>query len=157
MVETSDSPVDFATQRALAVGLFNRVWDLLDAGDSRTPDETAEMVDAAHASRYLWRQIGGDQQAIVGEWQVSRAYAAAGNGAEAVRHAEIAEAILRGADDLPDWIAPSVHEGMARALLAAGDPAAALAMRSTAEGAAALIADPEDRALIESQIAELDL
>ncbi len=63
-----DDVLDSAAQRKVAVALFNRVWDLLDSGDGRSADETAEMLDAAHASRYLWRRMGGEEQAIVGEW-----------------------------------------------------------------------------------------
>jgi hypothetical protein len=155
-----DDVVDAATQRRIAVALFNRVWDLLDAGDARSPEEDLEMVDAAHASRYLWRRIGGAEQAVVGEWQISRAYAAAGLGDEAVRHADLALSMLAdaGADpgtELPDWIAASVHEGRARAFLAAGDGPSASASIAEAARLAARIADPEDRDLVEAQIAEL--
>jgi hypothetical protein len=151
-----DDVVDTATQRRIAVALFNRVWDLLESGDDRTPEDTAEMIDAAHASRYLWRRIGGLEQAVVGEWQVSRAYASAGLGDEAVRHADLAFSLLAGnEDDLPDWIPASVHEGRARAYLAAGDgPSASVAIAEAAT-AAARIADAEDRDLVEAQIAEL--
>lgn len=150
-----DDVVDAATQRRIAVALFNRVWDLLDAGDARSEDEDLEMVDAAHASRYLWRRIGGAEQAVVGEWQISRAYAAVGLGDEAVRHADLALSLLADADDLPDWIPASVHEGRARAFLAAGDGPSASASIAEAARLAARIADPEDRDLVEAQIAEL--
>jgi hypothetical protein len=149
--------LDPAQQRQLASSLFNRVWDLLDLGDSRSADQTAEMIDAAHASRYLWRQIGGREQAVVGEWQISRAYASAGLGSEAVRHAELSEQLLGDGLDCSDWIPASVHEGMARALLAAGDHTAARALAASAFVALDRIADPEDRELIASQLAELAL
>jgi hypothetical protein len=149
--------LDPAQQRQLASSLFNRVWDLLDLGDSRSADQTAEMIDAAHASRYLWRQIGGREQAVVGEWQISRAYASAGLGSEAVRHAELSEQLLGDGLDCSDWIPASVHEGMARALLAAGDHTAARALAASAFVALDRIADPEDRELIASQLAELNL
>ena len=157
MAQAPEEILDAGQQRQLASSLFNRVWDLLDAGDSRTPDQTAEMIDAAHASRYLWRQIGGQEQAVIGEWQISRAYASAGLGAEAVRHAELSEQLLGDGLDCSDWIPASVHEGMARALLAAGDHTAARALAASAVVALDRIADPEDRALIASQLAELNL
>ncbi len=151
-----DDVLDAATQRKVAVALFNRVWDLLDAGDGRSAEETAEMLDAAHASRYLWRRIGGAEQAIVGEWQVSRAYAAAGLGLEAVRHANNAIGLLVAAEgDLPDWLPASVHEGLARAHLANGDGAKASDAIREAAALAARITDPEDRDLVEAQIGEL--
>ena len=154
----TDEPVlDHDTQRKVAVALFNRVWDLLDAGDARSADATAEMIDAAHASRYLWRTIGGVEQAVVGEWQISRTYAAAGLGAEAVRHAEESLALLRTDPDPADWLAGSVHEGRVRAHLAADDRASAMSAYAEAQTALTAIADPEDRALIASQLAELGL
>ena len=157
MTTAPEELVDTAQQRQLAASLFNRVWDLLDAGDGRSVDETAEMIDAAHASRYLWRRIGGKEQAVVGEWQISRAYASAGLGAEAMRHAELSEQILGDGLDCSDWIPASVHEGMARALLASGDHTAARALAAAAVVALDRISDPEDRELIVSQLAELNL
>jgi hypothetical protein len=152
-----DAVLDHDSQRQVAVALFNRVWDLLDAGDARSADATDEMIDAAHASRFLWRLIGGVEQAIVGEWQISRVYAAAGLGAEAVRHADISLALLEGDPDVPDWLPASVHEGRARAFLAAGEPEAAVLAHATAHAALLDIADPEDRELIAAQLAELGL
>jgi hypothetical protein len=157
MAAAPEEILDPAQQKQWASSLFNRVWDLLDAGESRTPDQTAEMIDAAHASRYLWRQLGGKEQAVIGEWQISRAYASAGLGAEAVRHAELSEQLLGDGLDCSDWIPASVHEGMARALLAAGDHTAARALAASAVVALDRIADAEDRELIRSQLAELNL
>ncbi len=152
-------PLDHATQRALAVALFNRVWDLLDRGDARSGEQTDEMIDAAHTSRYLWRRIGGTEQAIVGEWQISRAYAAAGIGGEAVRHALTAQRLLDLDHDpaVSDWLAASVQEGIARAYLADDKPEAAALAHSAGRGALADIADAEDRALIASQLDELGI
>jgi hypothetical protein len=155
--EQSDAVLDHDTQRRVAVALFNRVWDLLDAGDARSADATDEMIDAAHTSRFLWRQIGGLEQAIVGEWQISRTYAAAGLGREAVRHAQISLVLLESDPDVPDWLPASVHEGRARAYLAADEPEAAVLAHRSAHAALLDIADPEDRALIAAQLAELGL
>ena len=152
-----DAVLDHDSQRQVAVALFNRVWDLLDAGDARSADATDEMIDAAHASRFLWRQIGGVEQAIVGEWQISRAYAAAGLGHEAVRHADTSLALLEGDPDVPDWLPASVHEGRARAFLAAGEAESAALAHASAHAALLDIADPEDRELIAAQLAELGL
>lgn len=154
----TDEPVlDHDTARKVAVALFNRVWDLLDAGDARSADATAEMIDAAHASRYLWRTIGGVEQAVVGEWQISRTYAAAGLGAEAVRHAEESLALLRADREPADWVEGSVHEGRVRAYLAVGDVVSARSAYADAQTAIVAIADPQDRALVASQLAELDV
>jgi hypothetical protein len=155
--EHAEPLLDPARQRQVAVALFNRVWDLLDAGDARSADATDEMIDAAHASRFLWRQIGGVEQAIVGEWQISRTYAAAGLGHEAVRHAQTSLALLESDPDVPDWLAASVHEGRARAFLAAGEAEAAALAAASAHAALLDIEDPDDRALVAAQLAELGL
>ena len=50
MTDTAaSSELDPATQRALAVALFNRVWELLEKAD-RTAEDDHELVNAAHAS-----------------------------------------------------------------------------------------------------------
>ncbi len=145
---------DGTAQRSLAVACFNRVWELLDAPD-RTPEQTDEMVDAAHASRHLWRGIGGVQEAVVGEWQVSRAYGAAALPEESLRHAHLALALVTGEGTVEQWVVASVFEGMARALAVAGRHEDARAWVSRAREQAAAIADPEDRAHITSQIDEI--
>ncbi len=155
--DVADGVLDAETQRSVAGALFNRVWDLIDAGAARSADATDEMIDAAHASRYLWRQIGGLEQAIVGEWQISRTYAAAGIGTEAVRHAQISLLLLESDPDVPDWLTASVHEGRARAYLAAGEAEAAVLAFRSAHAALLDIADPDDRDLVASQLAELRL
>ncbi len=155
---TPPEPIlDAETQRRVAGRLYNHVWDLLDAGDSRTAVQTAEMMDAAHASRWHWAQIGGAEQNVVGEWMVSRVYAASGLGGEAVRHAEASYALLLAASDLPDWVVASVHEGRARAYVAAGDLVAAAQAKALATESMAAIVEAEDRALIATQLAELPL
>ncbi len=79
-------PLDPATERQVAVDLFNHVWRLLDI-DDRTPDQDDAMVHAAHASRWHWGQVGGAEQRAVGEWQCSRVYAVLGRPGEALHHA----------------------------------------------------------------------
>ena len=41
----------------LAVDCFNSTWSFLDKKD-RTPEDDADMIHTAHASRYHWGQIG---------------------------------------------------------------------------------------------------
>ena len=154
----TDEPIlDPETQRLVAGRLYNHVWDLLDAGDARTASQSAEMVDAAHASNWHWAQIGGLEQAVVGEWMISRVYAAVGNGAEAVHHAQSAFTLFHSGTGLPDWLEASVQEGLARAHLAEGDRDAAEFAAHAATDALDKVAEDEDRALIAGQLAELAL
>ena len=154
----TDEPVlDAVTQRRVAVHLFNRTWDLLDLGDARADDQTAEMIDCAHASQWHWSQIGGLEQRVVGEWMISRVNAAAGHGEAAVRHAHRALALMHSGDGLPDWLEASVQEGLARAHLAAGDRDAAEFAAHAAHEALGAVSDAEDRELIAGQLGELGL
>ncbi len=154
----SDEPIlDPETQRRVAVRLYNRTWDLHDVGDERTDAQTHEMIDAAHASNWHWAQIGGLEQAVVGEWMISRVYASAGYGEAAVRHAQRAFTLLHSGDGLPDWLEASVQEGLARAHLADGDRDAAEFAAHAATDALEKASDPEDRELIAGQLAELGL
>ena len=154
----SDEPIlDPETQRTMAVRLYNRTWDLLDLGDSRTDAQTHEMVDVAHASNWHWSQIGGLEQAVVGEWMISRVNASAGFGEAAVRHAQRAFTLLHSGDGLPDWLEASVQEGLARAHLADGDRDAAEFAFHAATDSLDKIDGDDDRALIAGQLAELGL
>lgn len=154
----SDEPIlDPATQRGVAVHLYNRTWDLLDLGDQRTEAQTQEMVDAAHASSWHWAQIGGLEQAVVGAWMISRVHASAGHGEAAVVYAQRAFTLLHSGDGLPDWLEASVQEGLARAHLAAGDRDAAEFAAHAATDALDKIAEDDDRELIRTQLAELNL
>ena len=143
--------------RNMAVYLYNHTWDLLDLGASRTDAQTFEMIDAAHASNWHWSQIGGVEQAVVGAWMISRVNASAGFGVEAVRYAQRSLALLDSGTGLPDWLAASVHEGLARAYLAAGDRDAATQQAALAQVALVSIAEEDDKSLIAEQIAELGL
>src|SRR6202008_682072 len=78
--------LDQATRRALAVGLFNYTWTLLE-NPNRSPEQDDEMLHAAHASRYHWGEVGEKVNLARGEWQVSRVYSVLGRGEPALYHA----------------------------------------------------------------------
>ncbi len=61
--------------RKTAVECFNRAWDYLDKKD-RTVHDGHLMLHLAHASRYHWSFIGTPRNLAVGDWQISRVYAA---------------------------------------------------------------------------------
>lgn len=152
---TTEQPLD-ESRRRMAIAFYNQAWDILDAED-RSPDTLDELIDCAHASRHLWRTVGGPEQAAIGEWLVSRAYATAGIGGEAVRHAALALGHAEAAEDASDWLVPSALEGMARAELLANGADAARPWHARATSALAQIADDDDRVLIQTQLDELGL
>jgi DNA-binding transcriptional MerR regulator len=141
--------------RQLGAGLFNRTWDLL-AIEDRTQDQDDELIDTAHASAWHWRQVGAAANAARGHWLCSRVYAVLGRGEPAVHHARRATEILAvGGSGIEDWDAAAAAEAMSRALAVAGDLTGAETWKAKAVDALDSIADPEDRAVIERDVATL--
>jgi DNA-binding transcriptional MerR regulator len=147
--------LDGSTHRALGVALFNHVWTLLEKAD-RTPAEIDEMIHATHASRFHWSRADGVELVNLarGEWQCSRVYAVLGRGESALWHARrclaINEAAGRG-----DWDIAAAYEAMARASAVVGDTAAAAEWKAKATAALDGIADPDEREIIEGDVATL--
>jgi len=148
--------IDAATRRALAVGLYNRCWELLAIPD-RTPEQDAELIHAAHASRHHWGEIADTPARLWrGEWMCSRVYAALGRAEPALWHARRALALLdAGGDAGEDWDRPAVCEAMARASFAAGAAVEGATWKARATELAAAIADPDDRDVLERDLATL--
>jgi DNA-binding transcriptional MerR regulator len=140
-------------ERQLAVDLFNGVWRLLETED-RTPAQDDRMLHMAHASRYHWEQAGTAVNLARGEWQCSRVYAVLGRAEPARHHAQRVLEICEE-NGIGDWDLAFAHEALARAAAVAGDQQAAERHLADARRAAELIADPEDRALLESDLAAI--
>jgi DNA-binding transcriptional MerR regulator len=140
-------------ERQLAVDLFNGVWRLLETED-RTPAQDDRMLHMAHASRYHWEQAGTAVHLARGEWQCSRVYAVLGRAEPARHHAQRVLEICEE-NGIGDWDLAFAHEALARAAAVAGDQQAAEGHLADARRAAELISDPEDRALLESDLAAI--
>jgi hypothetical protein len=83
----SDAGFDVAkAQRWFAVEFNNRAWDLLEKVN-RSAAETEEMLHAAHAACLHWLAIGKPINHTRALYLLASAYAAAGFGELAVRHA----------------------------------------------------------------------
>ncbi|MGD0146832.1 MAG: hypothetical protein ABSB53_08315 [Nitrososphaerales archaeon] len=61
--------------RKTAIRCFNETWDYLEKR-YRTQQEDQKMLQLAHASRYHWGLVGTSRNRAVGDWQISRVYAA---------------------------------------------------------------------------------
>jgi DNA-binding transcriptional MerR regulator len=146
--------LDDATRRALAVGLFNHCWSLLEMPD-RTAAQDDELLHAAHASRYHWGEIGESVNLARGEWMCSRVYAVLGRGEPALWHARRCLELNEASTTREDWELASAYEAMARASAVAGDHVASAAWRARAEAELPRIADPEDREVIAGDVASL--
>ena len=147
--------LDSDERRRLAAELFNFTWTLLEKTD-RSQEDDDRMVHAAHASRFHWGEIGGAQQLAVGEWQCSRVYAVLGRGEPAVHHARRALEIAE-AGEVPEWTVATAHEALARAHAVAGDRDEAKRFASLARELCDRITDPEDREVIEGDLATLPI
>jgi hypothetical protein len=139
--------------RRLAADLFNEVWTLMEL-DDRSREADDRMLNAAHASRYLWGEVGKPLNRARGEWQLSRVYSILGRAEPAVHHAgrclaECSENAITGFD------LAYAHEAMARALAVAGDRQASDDHRRTAERHAESIDASDDRALLLADLATL--
>ena len=148
--------LDPETHRALAAGLFNRSWDLLEIED-RTARQDAELIDTAHASAWHWRQVGNAANEARGHWMLARVYSVLGHGAEAVYHAPARErgprARRRGHRGLGP---PAAAEAMARALVATRRPRRPRPSgRHAPRSCSHAVPDAEDRGVVEGDLAAL--
>jgi hypothetical protein len=147
--------IDPAIRRALAVGLYNHCWELLEIGN-RTPEQDAELIHAAHASRYHWGEIADTPARLWrGEWLCARVYAVLGRGEPALWHARRAVKLVEAGGDAEEWDRPAVYEAMARASFVAGDADVGAAWKARAAELAAELADADDREVIERDLATL--
>jgi|SRR5665213_3692762 len=139
--------------RELATQLFNRCWDLL--GATRDADDDVELMTAAFSSRFHWLNAGAVEQWIISDWMVARAAAAIGEGELALRFAKRAHSAAQE-NEIPDWLIASSAEGVARAYAAIGDVEEFNNWSALATRLIDVIADPEDQALIVSQMADIE-
>ena len=148
--------LDADAQRQLGVDLYNSTWTLIEKAD-RTPAETDELIHRAHASRWHWARVGESVNLARGEWLCSRMYATLGRGEPALWHARRCVEINEGlpAEARESWDLPAAYEAMARASLAAGDPASGALWKAKAMTALEDIADADDRMPIEQDLATL--
>ncbi len=127
----------------LAVDCFNSTWGLLDKKD-RTPEDDADLIHTAHASRYHWGQIGTPLEFQRGEWQISRVYSVLSHGEAALYHAKICHDICtkNGIDDFDMAFA---CEAMARAHSVLGNNIKKDIFIEMTKSASEKIADPGNK------------
>ena len=144
-----------ADHRRFAVDCFNETWTYLEK-DDLAPGEADRMVSTAHASLYHWLQIGEPVNFARGHWQVSRAYAVAGVGERAVHHGMRCLEICRE-HGIGDFDLAFAYEAVARGYAVAGDRDEAVGFVEKAREAAAAIADKENRGLVDSDLATIEV
>jgi hypothetical protein len=139
--------------KALASQLFDRCWELLEQ-DQRSGDDNVELLTSALTSRFHWLSAGGPEQWIISDWMVARAAGATGSPDTALRFALRAYEAAR-ASESPDWLVASSAEGVARAYAIAGNVEEFTNWAALAGRLVEVIVDTENKALIESQLADI--
>jgi DNA-binding transcriptional MerR regulator len=145
--------MDPQVQRKAAADLFNYTWTLLEKTD-RTERETDLMVHAAHASRFMWEDIGEPVNHARGEWQVARVYSVADRPEPALHHAHRCLQIVEE-HGVGDFDLACAYEALARAHATAGEREPAARCEALGREAAARIADADDRELVVSDLDSL--
>jgi hypothetical protein len=148
-----DEDVEAAWHRAQALAANNGTWELLD-GRSLGADEGDDLLGRAYAAAYHWRRAAGATlvNAARASWLISRCHAVLGQGDLALHHARRSGEQVAAAGELAaDFDHAYVHEATARALACLGrldEAEAELALARAVE-----IGDPEDRSIVESDLA----
>jgi len=147
----NDAPFDpVPAHRHFSAACFNQAWGLLEKS-GRTAPEDEQMLLLALASLWHWTQRADCKahNLAVGNWLVSRVYAALGQAENASIYA--GKCLMLSEGDEPFYLA-AAHEGAARAAQVAGDKERVA--RHLAEGwrLAELVTDGEDRAVLEGDL-----
>ena len=141
--------------RKTAAECFNRAWDYLDKKD-RTNHDDQLMLHLAHASRYHWSFVGTPRNLAVGDWQVSRAYAALGQ-SDLSLHFARASLEIGEKNKLPE-IVLTAYEAMARAYASGKNYKLAKEFIDKAKSQLQqLTLDEDDRKVYSGQISDTEL
>jgi len=140
-----------AWHRAQGVECNNSIWELVDKPD-RTPDDAEEMLRRAYASAYHWQRARGAEPANEARalYMLAKVHQLAGMAERSLHYADACMAQCRR-HGLWDFDLAYAHEARARALqaLGRGDEAA----EAFAEATAVPIADPDDKAVLDGDLA----
>ncbi len=142
-----------AAHRFFSARGFNQAWDFIDKPE-RSPADIDDMLQAAHASAWHWRQRPDctNDKLSVSYWQLSRVYALAGESQRAARYGALC---LEASQGTTPFLVGYAHEALAQAAAAAGDRAAVLKHLALAEACLAQVNDPEEKALLQKDLAAL--
>lgn len=143
-----------AAHRFFAADCFNKAWELLDL-NGRTPEQDRQLEALAHASVFHWMQRADvtPRNLSIGYWQLSRVYAALGNGAEALRHGRTC---LAQSGDLAPFYLAYAHEALARAHALQSDSEASQFHREAAARLAEQVADDAGRMALLADLGSVD-
>ena len=137
--------------RTQAIEANNSTWELLER-EGRSADDDEEMLRRAYAAAYHWQRAAGAVPANEARacYLLAKVHLAAGLAERGLHYAERCFAATSAAG-LEDFDLAYAHEVRARALAAVGRDADAAAEWTSA--LAVPIADPDDRAIVEADLA----
>jgi hypothetical protein len=121
----------------------NRAWTLCEQS-GLTPEDHAELLDAAHAAAYHWRAIGTPAQIAHANLLLGRTHALLGHGTLAMHYAIAAFEAFQAGDAAP-WERAFAHAILANAAAAADDSALHAQHYAEAQTLGESLTDPEDR------------
>lgn len=140
-----------AWHRAQGVECNNSIWELVDRPD-RTPADDEEMLRRAYASAYHWQRARGAEPANEARalYMLAKVHQLAGLAERSLHYADACMAQCQ-AYGLGDFDLAYAHEARARALHALGHTQEAEA--AFAQATAVPIADPDDKAVLDGDLA----
>lgn len=147
-------PIELAlAHRWFSADCFNRTWQRIEQTD-RTAEEAEQMLLTCQASLWHWTQRSDctSRNLSIGYWQLSRVCSVLGLSSEALR---AAENCLRHSQGEAPFFLGFAHEALARAYAVSGDLDACRSHRAVALAFAAELEDPEERGMLEKDLAEL--
>ena len=145
------SPEDTALwQRRMASQANNRAWSLAET-PQRTAQEDEEMLQAAHAAMYFWKQVGNDHHRALAALLVAHVCALLGDGPSAARFWAQAQPAFFGGQ-AQDWEVAMAHAVQANVAYANQELLTHLHHYVQAHVKVAQLPDPEDRKILESTL-----
>ena len=99
--------------RRFAVECNNRAWRLSEAA-ARSPSADEEMLNAAHAAAFHWRQVGNELNRARADMLLGHVHALRGHGDVAMRYADASFRYVT-AHESPPWEMAFAHAVLAHA------------------------------------------
>ena len=131
--------------KEFAVQANGRVWELLGK-EQRSQLEDDELLYAAYASCYHWRQVGTGVHQQRGEYMIAKAHISLNNRVESLRHANrVVELTEEHKEEMNDFDFAYAYEIMARSMAMNGDMEKARKYHHKSRKAGDEIANDEDK------------
>ena len=139
--------------RETAKKCFDEAWDYLDK-KNRDADDEQQMLHLTHTARYHRSFVGTAENFAVGDWQISRVYAAIKESSLALRFAKSSLQTMEE-NNLSDLLCTG-YEAMGRAYAVAGDYQLARDYVKKAREQLDKVTDTEDKEIYSGQIKETE-